>query len=151
MNSSRFPGKVLAPLAGKVLLSWVVESIQKSKLVHLSIVATGDDSSNDPVAEWCSQNDVRCFRGSESDVLSRYYGAAKEFKADVVVRITADCPLLDSTVIDQVLYPVLSGEYDYSSNVSPASWPDGLDCEAFTFSTLEIAHQNAKKRVKESM
>lgn len=145
MNSSRFPGKVLATLMGKSLLSWVVESVQKSKLVHLSIVATGDDSSNDPVADWCSQNDVRCFRGSESDVLSRYYGAAKEFKADVVVRITADCPLLDATVIDQVLYPVLSGEYDYSSNVSPASWPDGLDCEAFAFSTLEVAHQDAKK------
>jgi glutamate-1-semialdehyde aminotransferase/spore coat polysaccharide biosynthesis protein SpsF (cytidylyltransferase family) len=145
MNSSRFPGKVLAPLAGKNLLSWVVESVQKSKLVDISVVATGDDSSNNPVSEWCAQNDVRCFRGSESDVLSRYYSTAKEFKADIVLRITADCPLLDANVIDQVLYPVVSGEFDYSSNVSPASWPDGLDCEAFSISALEIAYKYAKK------
>lgn len=145
MGSSRFPGKVLENLADKPLLKRVVDRASAIPNIDAVVVATSDGDLDIPIVEWCIQNAVNYFKGSENDVLARYYFAAKEFNADVVMRITADCPLLDPNIAAQVLYLVSSGLADYSSNVLPATWPDGLDCEAFTFQTLEFAHLNATR------
>lgn len=145
MGSTRFPGKVLEKLDGKPVIQWVVEAAQKIPTIDDVIVATSNNANDDAVRDWCGVNHVTCFRGSENDVLERFYEAAKDAKSDVVVRITADCPLLDPHVAGQVLYLVTSGVSDYASNVLPATWPDGLDCEAFTMNALEIAHLSATR------
>jgi glutamate-1-semialdehyde aminotransferase/spore coat polysaccharide biosynthesis protein SpsF (cytidylyltransferase family) len=146
MGASRFPGKVLEFLNKKPVLHWVVDAVLLIPTIDQIVVATSDTEIDQPIADWCSKNQIAVFRGSESDVLSRFYVAAKEHNADVVVRITADCPLLDPNIVGQVLYLVVSGEVDYASNVSPATWPDGLDCEAFTIAALEEAHHKAGRQ-----
>jgi glutamate-1-semialdehyde 2,1-aminomutase/spore coat polysaccharide biosynthesis protein SpsF len=146
MGASRFPGKVLELLDSKPVLEWVVDAALLIPTIDQVIVATSDSKIDQPIVEWCTQNKVAVFRGSESDVLSRFYDAAKEHKADVVVRITADCPLLDANIAGQVLYFVSSQGADYASNVLPATWPDGLDCEAFTMGALEEAHKKAMRQ-----
>ena len=146
MGASRFPGKVLELLNKKPILQWVVDAALLIPTIDQIVVATSDAEIDQPIIEWCHKNQGAVFRGSESDVLSRFYGAAKEYGADVVVRITADCPLLDSNIAGQVLYLVSSGKADYASNVSPATWPDGLDCEAFTITALEEAHLKATRQ-----
>ena len=142
MGASRFPGKVLELLNNKPVIKWVVDAALLTPTIDKVVVATSDAGIDQPVVDWCHENQVAVFRGSESDVLARFYGAAKEHKADVVVRITADCPLLDPNIVGQVLYLVVCGEADYASNALPATWPDGLDCEAFTMSALEDAYHN---------
>ena len=102
MGSSRFPGKVLQDLAGRPMLWHVVHRVRGSKSIDKVVIATTDKKIDDPIAEFCRQEGVDCFRGSEQDVLDRFYQAAKENHADVVVRITADCPLIDPAVIDKV-------------------------------------------------
>lgn len=145
MGSSRFPGKVLENLIDKPLIKWVVDAASSISNIDTVVVATSDTDLDIPIVEWCKQNSINYFKGSEHDVLARYYLAAKEFNADVVMRVTADCPLLDSNIASQILYLVISGLSDYASNVLPATWPDGLDCEAFTFQSLEYAYVNAKR------
>ena len=146
MGASRFPGKVLELLNNKPVLQWVVDASLLIPTIDQVVVATSDAKIDQPIADWCHKNQVSVFRGSEPDVLARFYGAAKEHGADVVVRITADCPLLDANIVGQVLYLVVSGEVDYASNVLPATWPDGLDCEAFTMWALEEAHNKATRQ-----
>ena len=142
MGASRFPGKVLELLNNKPVIKWVVDAALLIPTIDKVVVATSDAGTDQPVVDWCHENQVAVFRGSESDVLARFYGAAKEYNADIVVRITADCPLLDANIAGQVLYLVVCGEADYASNALPATWPDGLDCEAFTMSALEDAYHN---------
>lgn len=143
IGATRFPGKVLEKLGEKPILQWVVEAAKKIAMIDDVIVATTDSELDKPIINWCKNNEITYFQGSELDVLERYYRAAKEFSADVVVRITADCPLLDANIAGQVLYIVSQGLADYASNVLPPTWPDGLDCEAFTFQALETAYLNA--------
>lgn len=100
---------------------------------------------DDQIVEFCDVIKIDCFRGSEVDVLSHFYYTAVQYKADIVIRITADCPLLDPSIANQALYLVSSGLADYASNIVPATWPDGLDCEAFTMDALEEAFKYAKK------
>ncbi len=143
MGATRFPGKVLALLNGKPVLQWIVNSAFQIPAIDQVIVATSDSTLDDPIVEWCKINTVDIFRGNEIDVLNRFYDAAKMYKADIIVRITADCPLLDPNIVGQVLYLVSCGMVDYASNTLPPTWPDGLDCEAFTSQALEEAHYNA--------
>ncbi len=143
MGASRFPGKVLELLNNKPVIKWVVDAALFIPTIDKVVIATSDAGIDQPIVDWCHENQVSVFRGDEKDVLSRFYGAAKEHNAEIVVRITADCPLLDPNIAGQVLYFVSSGEADYATNAFPATWPDGLDCEAFTFAALEEAHQNA--------
>jgi len=145
MGATRFPGKVLEQLGSKPVLQWVVEAAQAIPLIDEVVVATTVSDLDNPVADWCKNNKTTVFRGDELDVLDRYYNAARKSQADIIVRVTADCPLLDSNVAGQVLYLVVQGTADYASNVLPATWPDGLDCEAFTFKALEAAHQTATR------
>lgn len=145
MGSSRLPGKVLMALAHMPVIGWVTRAAAAIPGIDAVMLATGDDPANDPVAAWGRAAGLEVFRGSESDVLARFAGAARAANADVVMRLTADCPFLDPAVCGQVLHLVLSGACDYASNVDPATWPDGLDCEVFTASALHEADQLASR------
>jgi glutamate-1-semialdehyde aminotransferase/spore coat polysaccharide biosynthesis protein SpsF (cytidylyltransferase family) len=145
MDSSRFPGKVLKKLLDRPILEWVVNAATKISLVDEIIVATSIEDIDLPIVEWCQKSNVTLFRGSEVDVLDRFYKTAKHSNADYIIRLTADCPLLNPEVCSQILYLVTSKSADYASNIMPATWPDGLDCEAFTFSALEFSYLNAKR------
>lgn len=143
MGSIRFPGKVLYNLVDRPVISWVVEAAKRIPLIDQVIVATTDHKNDQAIVKWCEENNIEYFCGNEHDVLDRYYATAKKINADIIMRITADCPLLDSAVAGQVLLMVALGYADYATNTVPATWPDGLDCEAFTFKALEVANQNS--------
>lgn len=146
MASTRLPGKVMAEVADKLLLEHVIRRAERATSVDLVIVATTDHLADDVVAQFCSKLGVQYFRGSEDDVLDRYYRAAKHFGAEAVVRLTADCPLLDPAVIDKVVREFHSGGYDYVSNAHEPTYPDGLDTEVFGFRALEGAWLEAELR-----
>lgn len=145
MGSSRLPGKTIADVAGRPLLLHVVERVQSARRVDKVVVATTDQSSDDPIASLCQLEGIQYFRGSEDDVLDRVYRTAQANTADIVVRITADCPLIDPAVIDKVIARFQVGDCDYVSNVLRYTYPDGLDTEAFSFAALERAWREAKK------
>jgi glutamate-1-semialdehyde aminotransferase/spore coat polysaccharide biosynthesis protein SpsF (cytidylyltransferase family) len=144
MGSSRFPGKVLEELSGHPMLWHVVNRVRRSGVDKI-VVATTDRAVDDPVAQFCEREGIACFRGDEQDVLDRFYRAARANQADVVVRITADCPLIDPEVIDRVLARFQQGDCDYASNILRYTYPDGLDTEVFSFSALERAWREARK------
>lgn len=141
MSSRRLPGKVLTPLAGHPVLGLVVGRLRRAGRVDEVVVATSTDPSDDPVAEWCEENNTRCHRGSLEDVLDRFLGAARASGATHVVRITADCPLIDPVLIDQVIAQALMEDLDYCGLAG--EFPDGLDCEIMTRSALERAAAEA--------
>jgi glutamate-1-semialdehyde aminotransferase/spore coat polysaccharide biosynthesis protein SpsF (cytidylyltransferase family) len=145
MGSTRFPGKVLELLGNKPVLQWVVEAASRISIIDQVVVVTSNEPGDQAIVDWCSINQVDVFRGSENDVLDRFYQAALTHQADVIMRITADCPFLDHHIASQVLALVATKQADYASNVFPATWPDGLDCEAFTFEALKNASLNAKR------
>lgn len=145
MGSSRFPGKVLKPLGPKPVLEWVVDAASRIFTMDQVVVVTSTEPQDQAIVDWCHQHHVDVFRGDEKDVLDRFYQAALAYKADVIMRVTADCPFLDPSIASQVLAVVASQQADYASNVMPATWPDGLDCEVFTFAALEDAWHHAKR------
>jgi spore coat polysaccharide biosynthesis protein SpsF len=136
MTSSRFPGKVLAELAGAPMLAQELRRLAAARSIGEIVVATTRNATDDPVAALADVEGARVFRGDEHDVLGRYVAAAREARADVVVRITADCPLLDPGVVDRVV-EALTDDADYSANVVERTFPQGLDCEALHLETLE--------------
>ena len=142
MSSTRLPGKVLLPLVNKPVLAHVVERLSYSRLIEKIVVATSIDSSDDPIADFCYQQNWLCYRGSLEDVLDRYYQTATQFDASAVVRITADCPVIDPVVVDAVITGFLSGNYDLFG--LDGEFPDGLDCTVFSLSALKKARLNAK-------
>ena len=147
MGSSRLPGKVLLDLAGRPVLWHAVSRVQKASLVDQVLVATTDQPSDEPIRRFCAEQAVQCFGGSEQDVLDRFVQAARfagGTESDAIVRITADCPLIDPTVIDQVVAAYRQVGADYVSNVQPPTFPDGLDVEVFRFSALLTAWREAK-------
>lgn len=144
MGSSRLPGKVILDIAGKPMLWHVVNRVRHARLVDQIAVATSEKPSDDPIESFCIHERIDCFRGSENDVLDRYYQVAKQFEANVVVRITADCPLLDPEIIDKVVQVFEIGDYDYVSNTLDPSYPDGLDTEVFRLEVLEKAWREAR-------
>ncbi len=145
MGSSRLPGKTIADVAGRPLLLHVVERVKRARLVEKVVVATTDRAGDDPIATLCQQKGIQYFRGSEDDVLDRFYQTARASAADIVVRITADCPLIDPAVIDKVIIRFQVGDCDYVSNTLRYTYPDGLDTEVFSFAALERAWRQAKK------
>jgi spore coat polysaccharide biosynthesis protein SpsF len=149
MSSSRLPGKILADIAGQPMLQRVFIRTSRAATVTETIFATTTDASDDPVAEYCDYSGIPFTRGSLFDVLDRYYQAAKETKADIIVRITADCPVIDPALIDDVVRTLLDDEYDFVSNRLPPPWhrtyPIGLDVEACTFKVLAKAWKEARE------
>lgn len=145
MGSTRLPGKVLLDLCGRTMLARVVRRVRRAVLVDEVIVATSQSPEDDAIVDQCNRLSVACFRGSESDVLERYYQAATSHDADVVVRITADCPLIDPQIIDLVVSAFLNGRPDYASNILQRTYPRGLDTEVMTSETLASARSEASQ------
>jgi glutamate-1-semialdehyde aminotransferase/spore coat polysaccharide biosynthesis protein SpsF (cytidylyltransferase family) len=145
MGSSRLPGKVLQDLAGQPMLAWVVRAARAVPGIYSVVIATSHSSDDNPIVEWCKREKISCFRGDESDVLARFEAAARQFGASIVMRLTADCPLLDPHVCGQTLALLRRSGCDYASNVDPPTWPDGLDCEVFTATALAQAAHDARR------
>ena len=171
MGSSRLPGKVLLDLAGQPMLRRVVERTRRAKTIDRVVVATTTEPSDDPLVELCTELDYACYRGSLYDVLDRYYQAARQFDADNIVRITADCPLIDPQVIDRTVKAFFGQttqddvelsdpnqkskilnlqSFDFVANRLPPPWgrtyPIGLDTEVCTFTALETAWREAREK-----
>jgi spore coat polysaccharide biosynthesis protein SpsF len=139
-GSSRLPEKVLMPIEGEPMLLHIIDRVLKSTFIDRVVVATTVDERDTKVAELISKHPsekLSVFRGSEEDVLDRYYQAAKENGARIIVRLTGDCPLIDPKVIDLVISRYLEGDYDYVSNVLERTFPRGLDTEVFSWEVLE--------------
>lgn len=145
MGSTRFPNKVMQPIEGIPMIGILLDRLLLSKKIDQVVVATSVDSKNDSLVSFLDQKGISYFRGNENDVLDRYYQAASLNKADVIIRITGDCPLVDSRLVDEVIELFFSKTYDYVSNIDPPSFPDGLDIEVFSFSALEKTHRLAIK------
>ncbi len=168
MQSSRLPNKVMLEIAGKPMLAWVAERTKKAQSLSQVWIATTAAREDDPIAIWCEQHSFSCWRGPMFDVLDRFYQTARAAAADVIVRITADCPLMDPSLIDETLaaflkYPSSSKlvedlqtkdkdgivfPYDFAANRLPPPWgrtyPIGLDIEICTWDALEIAWNEAR-------
>lgn len=140
MGSTRLPGKVLKPLGGQTVLWWVVERVKASARIDEIVVATTTAPEDDAIVEEVRKNDVLTYQGSVKDVLSRYYESAQSRKADIIVRLTSDCPMLDPSVIDRVVKTREINDADYCSNALKRSFPHGADVEAFTFESLQKAY-----------
>ena len=143
MGSARLPGKVLLDIAGKTMLARVVERLSSAKSLDGVLVATTDSPHDDAIVEECRRLSVAVFRGQVDDVLDRYYQAAQSIEADVVVRITSDCPLIDPEVTDQTIQEFLAQRPDYASNVMVRTYPRGLDTEVVTAQALRQAWSEA--------
>lgn len=144
MSSTRLPGKVLADVGGKPMLWYVVGRAQAARNLNQVVVATSNMADDDAIERFCTERAIEFFRGSQNDVLDRYYQAARYFQAEIVVRLTADCPLLDPGVIDKVVSAFEDGNFDYVSNSVNRSYPDGLDTEVFSGAALERAWREAR-------
>lgn len=145
MGSARLPGKILADIAGRPMIWRVVNRVRMAQTVDHVVVATTTGPADDEVAAYCLGEGIACFRGSEDDVLDRYYQAARQFRADVVIRVTADCPFIDPGVIDHIVTAFGTGDCDYATNVIRYTYPHGLDTEVFSFAALEAAWHEAKQ------
>ena len=141
MTSSRLPGKVLRPIMGRPLLELLVERLQQAATLDGICIATTDRSTDDPLEELAARMGVLCFRGSEHDVLIRVLGAADFAAADTLVEITADCPLIDPALIDQLVNSYQTGGCDYVSNILKRTYPDGYDAQVFATETLRRVSQ----------
>lgn len=147
MSSTRLPGKVLKKVQGTPLLKFQVDRIKKSSLLNEIVVATSLRVEDCVIEEFCYDNEIECFRGSEDDVLERYYKCAQKYDADTIVRLTADCPLSDPKVIDDAIRLFTYEQADYAANTVPpesSKFPDGSDVEVFTMEALSRAFREAK-------
>jgi len=143
MSSTRLPGKVMRNISGKPMLWHVINRLRAARSLDNIVVATSTDPSDDIIARWCEGEGVLTYRGSLGDVLTRYYGAARAYKARTVVRITADCPMIDPLLVDRAVETFLAPlgleepPFDYLG--LDRTFPDGLDTEVFSFEALERA------------
>ena len=146
-DSSRLPGKVLVPLAGAPLLQRMVERLRAATTPFEVVVATTTEPTDDPIVELCSATDTPVFRGHPTDLLDRHYAAAVAARAEAIVKIPSDCPLIDPACVDRVIGTFLSspGRWDFISNLHAPTWPDGNDVEIFTMDALAIAHREATR------
>lgn len=147
-SSTRLPGKILKELPysnGTTCLEQVIRRLKKSKKLNDIIIATTKDAQDDQIINIAKKEDVKYFRGSKENVLSRYYFAAKKNNIDLIVRITSDCPCIDAQIVDVVISEHLKTNVDYTSNSLIRTYPHGFDVEVFNFNALEEAYKNAKK------
>lgn len=146
MGSTRLPGKTMKPILGKPLLGLLVERVRRSQFASKFIIATTVSAEDDVIADWCLRNGFPLFRGSEEDVLGRFYEASMQFPGDPIIRITADCPLIDPVVIDRVVKFYIEGQasYDYVSNTIERCFPRGMDVEVFSLKCLHQAAHEAR-------
>jgi len=146
MGSSRLPGKVMMSIDEQnTLLHYVIQQLKFSELTKNIIIATTTSKKDDSIVDFATKMNLDHFRGEVDNVLDRYYQCAKNFSVSTIVRISADDPLIDPTVIDRVIEKFYSNSYDYVSNTHPRTFPQGNEIEVFSFETLESAWKNAKK------
>jgi spore coat polysaccharide biosynthesis protein SpsF len=147
IGSTRFPAKVLKKVLGKELLLHMYDRVRQAKTVDDVVIITSVNPENDRIVDFCKSHYIKCYRGSENDLLDRHYQAAREVGADFVVKIPSDCPLADPTIIDEVLSLWIKHQdkYDYVSNYHPPTFPDGIDVEGCSFTILKIAWKEARK------
>mgnify|MGYP001248979847 FL=1 len=136
-GSSRFPNKVMREINGIPIIELLLKRLTQSKKTQKIVVATTKEKKDDLLFKFIKKIGFDCYRGSEKDVLQRYFEAAKIYKADYVVRVTGDCPLIDPQIIDECLKIIQLKKADYVSNIFPSTFPDGLDVEVISFSTLK--------------
>ena len=145
MGSVRFPGKSLKKINGRTLIEVLLHRLSKSIKIDKIILASPNTNENDVIERHANSLGYKIYRGSEHDVLDRYYNASNIYKPKIIVRITGDCPIIDPEIIDEVITLYEKNDADYVSNTIPASFPDGLDVEVFSYSALERAHLQAEK------
>jgi spore coat polysaccharide biosynthesis protein SpsF len=143
MGSSRLPGKILLDIMGKPILWHVVNRLKHSEKINNIVIAIPDTAPNDKLQSFVGELGVKCFRGSENDVLARYYGAALENEGDIIVRITSDCPLIDPRFTDSAIESHVKSTADYSSKGPSGGFPRGIDSEVFNFAALKKAYLEA--------
>jgi len=150
MSSTRLPGKVLKTASGRTMLDRMIERVRKSAMIDQVIVATTTDPSDNAIVRACHRYDTEVYRGSLLDVLDRYYQAAKQYQANIIVRLTGDCPLIDPRLIDDVVKALVDQQVDFACNRLPPpfarTYPIGLDVEASTIAALENAWRNADQK-----
>jgi spore coat polysaccharide biosynthesis protein SpsF len=145
VGSTRLPGKVLRDIEGDTMLARVVHRLRRARLIDEVLVATSERAADDAVVQESRRCSVAAFRGDESDVLERYFRAAQFSRAEVIVRITSDCPLIDPEITDKTIRAFLDQRPDYASNVVHRTYPRGLDTEVMTMEALERAAQQARQ------
>ena len=145
LSSSRLPGKVLKSIAGQPMLALQLERIKRIRGVDKIIVATSDREEDQAIAALCEELGIDCYQGSLDDVLDRFYQCAKQFQLSHVIRLTGDCPILDPEIVSRLIDYYREGQFDYCNNFEACTYPDGLDCEIFSFAVLEQAWQQAQK------
>ena len=143
IGSTRLPGKIMKKILNKPMIEYLIERASKSKMIDDIIVATSDTKENKELIDFLKAKSVKYFIGDENDVLSRYYYTAKKFNIDNIIRVTADCPLIDATIIDDTVKKYYKDKVDYASNIFPRSFPKGLDTEIFSFNSIEKAFNEA--------
>jgi len=140
MTSTRLPGKILLPVLNKPLLWYQIERLRSVKSVQQIIIATTDNETDEPIVKFCETMGLPYYRGSENDVLARYYHAATKYKCESIVRITSDCPVIDPTIVDKTIELFYTSKhYDYVSNCLMRAFPRGMDTEVFTYQALAQA------------
>lgn len=139
LASTRLPRKVLKDLNGKPLIEQIINRLNFCQKIDNIVLATTTGKIDDELVDWCLRNGVSYYRGDESNVLKRYYDAATEFNADVIVRVTADDPFKDPQIIDSVIDLLLANKLDFAYNNAPPSFPEGLDTEVFTYEAIKRA------------
>jgi len=147
MGSTRLPGKVLIDIIGKPMLWHVVSRVRYAEHINNLVIATTTNRNDDKIVDFCKLYNIDCYKGSEEDVLDRYYQTAKFWQADSIVRITSDCPLIDPKIINKVISVYLENKdnIDGASNTIRRTYPRGLDVEVISFRTLEKVWKEAKK------
>ena len=143
MGSTRLPGKVMQEISGAPMIGVLLQRLGGARLIDETVIATSVHPRDDVLAEFATHEDYQLFRGSEDDVLDRYYRAAVQVGANTVVRITGDCPLVDPRVVDEVVHRFNSQKVDYMANNLPATFPHGLDTEVLSFEALKRAWEGA--------
>ena len=145
MGSSRLPGKALMKSdSGKPLLYYVINQLRYCSKIKNLVIATTTNQEDDEIEKFANNNSINVFRGKEKDVLDRYFQCAKKYSFSTIVRITADCPLIDPQIVDKVIEQFFSGNYDFATNTLTRTFPIGTDVEVFSFSALNKAWENAQ-------
>lgn len=143
LGSTRLPQKVLIPIQGKTVLEHIIDRVKQSKLIQCVVVATTTHLNDNVIEEHCRNIQVTCFRGDEDNVLDRFFQCASSYKADIIVRVTADDPFKDPEIIDRAINLLIDGGYDYVSNTVIPTYPEGIDIEIFTMNALVKAYKEA--------
>lgn len=143
MGSSRLPGKVLKEVNGKPLLLHQIERLKTCRWIDQLLVATTNEQQDNQIVEFCEKYNINVFRGSENNVLERYYKAWEKFGGETIVRLTSDCPIIDAEIVDETIKYYLNNNFDYVSNTLERTFPRGLDTEVFSADALKVSYNSA--------